>query len=90
MEENVLGKTQKYLKFRAKKKVKKSERQKTKFEKNSSQMEPIVDFPSFLANPDIEGVQHRQGVQYTKKKLCILLGKIPSRFFCSLYTGVHF
>ena len=37
VEENVLGKTQKYLKFRAKKKVKKSERQKTKFEKNSSQ-----------------------------------------------------
>ena len=36
VEENVLGKTQKYLKFRAKKKVKKSERQKTKFEKNSS------------------------------------------------------
>ena len=38
VEENVLGKTQKYLKFRAKKKVKKSERQKKKFEKNSSQI----------------------------------------------------
>ena len=44
VEENVLGKTQKYLKFRSKKKVKKSERQKTKFEKNSSQI------PFFLGN----------------------------------------